>query len=299
MSLNRSLLLPRVDCDADEEIKIDANDVKELCKQLDELNDCEDKVTDSSRKENSTHCSSVRESCETDLSEMYTNCTEDFEVEENNNQDHRELAPEECVTSSEMFVSCQDTSLSISSSHCSQILEDPALSESPKFERSPRRSITISSNLANQRNATDVENITPDGVGKSLRQSQHLRSSQQWGKFSVGPTESLAASLQKGLEIIESHERTKVLNKSTVAFSFEHLTLKPSSEVDKANASVQTLSEENQSIDGRPASFICIACRGKRSNIGSNEVQDSLKTWIVSSEEVGKVRSLCTIKWLL
>ncbi|KAJ6775976.1 CENTROMERE PROTEIN E [Salix koriyanagi] len=54
-----------------------------------------------------------------------------------------------------------------------------------------------------------------------------------------GPTESLAASLQRGLQIIDYHQRNSSSNRSSVSFSFEPLALKPCLEVDKVSVSLQ------------------------------------------------------------
>ncbi|KAI6690615.1 hypothetical protein NL676_027443 [Syzygium grande] len=305
VSLNRSLILPRIDCEKEDDINVDENDVRELCKELDKLQTCESKPKDSSQKGNSTHSSSIEECCQTDLSEEYTNCPDEFELEEiNSRQSQYELTPENSIASAENFssrsrdnLSSADcilgTSISISLCHHSPILEDPTLTESPKIQKSLRRSIAISSSLlASQKNMVESEKFLPDLPGKSLRQSQHLRSSLQSSKLFAGPAESLAASLHRGLEIIDSHERNSAANKSSTAFSFEHLTLKPSPEVDRTNASAQTLPEESQSLDGPYGSFLCASCQRRRSNLDCDEVQDSLKTWIVAADAGGIPRNL-------
>uniref|UniRef100_A0A7N2M8T4 Uncharacterized protein n=1 Tax=Quercus lobata TaxID=97700 RepID=A0A7N2M8T4_QUELO len=55
--------------------------------------------------------------------------------------------------------------------------------------------------------------------------------------------------------------------------------------IDKANASVQTLPEERPSSNGPSASFLCTSCQRRISEKDSNEVKDSLKTWIVAVDE--------------
>lgn len=305
MSLNRSLILPRIDCEREDDINVDENDVRELCVELDKLQTCENKPKDSSQKGNFIHSSSIEECCQTDFSEDFTNCPEEFESEEiNSRQSRYELAPEDSIASAENFISCSHdnlssadralrTSISISPCHHSPNLEDPTLTESPKIRKSLRRSIAISSSLlASQKNMVESEKFLPDVPGKSLRQSQHLRSSLQSSKLFPGPTESLAASLHRGLEIIDYHERNSAANKSPTAFSFEHLTLKPSPEVDRTNASAQTSPEESQSLDGTYGSFLCASCQRRRLNLDCNEVQDNLKTRIVAADGGGNPRNL-------
>lgn len=179
--------------------------------------------------------------------------------------------------------------MSLSSSHHSSAFEEPALSESPKIRNIQRKSIVTSpSLLSEQNNVIESPKFCADMPGTSVRQNSEtmLRSSLRSSKMFSGPTESLAASLRRGLEVIDSHQQQN-LSKSSVAFSFEHLMLKPSPTVDKANASVQTLSDGRPSLDGSPSSFICISCRQKGQNV-SNEVEDSLKTWISNANKEGK-----------
>uniref|UniRef100_A0A7N2M8T8 Kinesin motor domain-containing protein n=1 Tax=Quercus lobata TaxID=97700 RepID=A0A7N2M8T8_QUELO len=54
---------------------------------------------------------------------------------------------------------------------------------------------------------------------------------------------------------------------------------------EQANASVQTLPEERPSSNGPSASFLCTSCQRRISKKDSNEVKDSLKTWIVEVDE--------------
>ncbi|XP_024977045.1 kinesin-like protein KIN-12F [Cynara cardunculus var. scolymus] len=166
---------------------------------------------------------------------------------------------------SEQYASCQEESeneeiiseepemdlgnpkvINISAGRPSDVFNGPTLSESPKIGNAIRKSM----------------------ISDQIRSS--LRSSKMFG----GPTESLAASLQRGLDIIDNHQRSSVLNKSLVALSFEHLATKTN------DASVQTSTDES------PNSYICSTCH-KKALVASNDVQDSLKTWIVTKNEPG------------
>ncbi|PKI50509.1 hypothetical protein CRG98_029114 [Punica granatum] len=266
VSLNRSLMLPPVECDSEEEINIVENDVKELHKQLDKLETSEENVSiEQSEKENSD--SVEVESCGTDaFSEDFKNCPEEFDTsdETDSRQSCDEVRSKQNITLT--------GSISVNSLRHSQILEEPILSESPKIGKLQRKSTVFSSsNLASRTNVSESSKLISSVSKRSLRQSQHIRSS-------LRTSQSLAASLQRGLELIDYHQRSSAAStKSPVAFSFEHLTLQPSSEVfDKTNASIQI---ENRSLDGRSSSFLCPSCQRRR--VDSDEVEESLKTWIV------------------
>ncbi|KAK2639918.1 hypothetical protein Ddye_027713 [Dipteronia dyeriana] len=300
VSLNRSLILPRIDNDLEEEVNVDEEDVKELRQQLDKLhNSDEESSRDPTDNRDPDYFSSAEESFDADLmSEDEINCQEVSALEEINLEiTEKELSHKENITlSDDLSVDDHNTSRSINSafrssisiSSCSQssILQDPPLSESPKIGNI-RKSMAISSSfLASQNNVTESSK-SDDALRQSLKQSENIRSSLQSSKVFPGPAESLAASLQRGLQIIDYHQRNSASSRSSVAFSFEHLTLKPCPEVDEPNASVQT-------SDG--PSSLCASCRQKIDNNSNEEVQDGLKTLMVagsdSTELVKRVKEL-------
>lgn len=273
LSLNRSLILPHVDNDLeDEEVHIDENDVRELRIQLDTLR--------TSCEENS-HCLSESrgmrffsaEGCETELTcEHYASCAEESENEEMNSEEHESEIPHQDISESM-------DSLSISVPRQSAVLDDPALSESPKIGNTQRKSVAFSSSHlgASQDKVLESYRFSSNATHQSQKGCDQVRSSLQSSKVFAGPTESLAASLHRGLQIIDYHQRNSASNKSLASFSFEHLALKPSPTADKVNASVQTLEDERRSLDD---SFLCVSCQRKCLG-GPDDVQDSSKTWIV------------------
>ncbi|XP_017619988.1 kinesin-like protein KIN-12F isoform X1 [Gossypium arboreum] len=289
ISLNRSLILPRIDNEYEEEINIGEDDVKELRQQLDYLDSsCETNLRDPSDKRGSIQ-SSVKESCETDLlSEYDIHCPKETEIEEIDEVEvppmsSPEPADDLSVTSKTLKAVDPSirNSISISPHRRSSILEEPTLSESPKIANNLRKSMAVpSALLASQKNVS--ESSESEVLRELLKYSDHIRSSLRTSKTFLGPTESLAASLQRGLQIIDQHQHSSVPNRSSVAFSFEHLMLKPSPEADKANASVQTLPNDKPSPDGSSTPLFCSSCQRKFDNNHPDEVQDSLKTWIVT-----------------
>ncbi|XVF77295.1 hypothetical protein PTKIN_Ptkin14bG0031100 [Pterospermum kingtungense] len=256
VSLNRSLILPSIDDDYEEELNVGEEDVKELRQQLDSLHSSCDK--------------------------------REIEIEE---VDEEELPPEDIpgpaddlsITSTSLNAVDPSIrkSISISSSRRSSILQEPTFSESPKIGNNPRKSVVFPSTLLASENNVS-ENSEPEALRQSLKYSEHIRSSLRSSKIFSGPTESLAASLQRGLQIIDNHQRSSASNRSSVALSFEHLMLKPCPETDKANASVQTLRDDKPSSDGSSTPLLCSSCQRKFDNTNASGVRDSLKTWIVA-----------------
>ncbi|KAL6538470.1 hypothetical protein OROGR_012458 [Orobanche gracilis] len=228
LSLNRSLILPCVENNSNENVTVNEDDVEELKLQI-----------HNNMKEDSVYSA---EGCETELTcEHYMSCGEDSENEEE-------------IKSSVESISVDPTS--------SAVLLEPVLSESPKIKNSQRKSLMFPPNHE-------------EVVGQSSQhQVDNVKSSLRSSRIFAGPTESLAASLHKGLQVIDYHQRNSAPAKSSVSFSFEHLALKPCLKADKAvDASVQT-SHEGQSFDHPSAdTFVCIRCRGKESN-GAEKMKD-------------------------
>ncbi|KAJ4838841.1 hypothetical protein Tsubulata_013940 [Turnera subulata] len=282
VSLNRSLMLPRIDNDSDNEMNVDMEDVRELHEQLDKWHtSCEEDLRDS------THFSSVHESFDTELmSEDEVNGPLEIVSEVHNVQNDGDVSEDGILSSPKSNISrAVDPpirgSLSISPCHHAAVLQEPTLSESPKIGNT-RKSMVIPSQLsASEANVSESSAFKSDALLlQSVKENEQLRSSLRSSKMFPGATESLAASLQRGLQIIDQHQRNSASTRSSVAFSFEHLTLKPSQELDKANASLQRASL----LDGSSGSMLCASCKQKI-NDNTNEVQDSLKTWIVAVDD--------------
>ncbi|CAO2833646.1 unnamed protein product [Amaranthus hypochondriacus] len=276
ISLNRSLVLPTIDNETEELAHADENDVTELYKHLDNMHrSCEEIPKDSSCDSDSMNFSSVRGSSDSYFtSEHEINCLHGS-VEVSSNQ-----VPQ-----------CTDPAISITSSRHSSAFEEPPMSESPKIKNLHKKITVNSLSLLAER---DSSKFCEDVREKSVRQSEPMiRSSLRSSKMFSGPTESLAASLKRGLEVIDSHQEN--LSKSSVAFSFEHFMLKPSPAVDKANASVQTLSVGRPSVDGSSSSFICILCHqnGKNNNERTSQANDGQKNLEnICTEQAAKIEEL-------
>ncbi|CAK7324552.1 unnamed protein product [Dovyalis caffra] len=288
-SLNRSLMLPRIDTDSDNEVNVDENDVRELHQQLNKLHSSpDDNSRDLSDNGSSSHFSSVEESFEKDLmSDWEVNGPHEFEGEEINLEKGTEgvESEDDLPTAPNASDPPHRTSITISPCRQSAVLHEPMLSESPKIGNTSKSMAIPSLFSASQNNVSKSSNFPSDVLPQSLKQSESIRSSLHSSKMFPGPTESLAASLQRGMQIIDYHHRNSASNRSSVSFSFEHLTLKPCSEVDRVNASLQKLAEH-----GSSASLLCASCK-RKINDSSNEAQDSL-TSTVAADEAGNPNQL-------
>ncbi|CAI0374014.1 unnamed protein product [Linum tenue] len=265
VSLNRSLMLPKIDVDSDDEANIaDVDDVMELHNHIKKLRiSGEENLTDVSDNRDSVHFTSVHQSFETDA------MTEDGdEVDgparaENEETDSLKNKKGIDELSSSLIVDPASIRSSISISLCrqSQVLQEPLLSESPKIGNT-RKSTAISPSAfsSSQNNVSESSNFHSIGASQSFRRSEQIRSSLRSSKVLGGPTDSLAASLQRGLQIIDHHQRASPLsNRSTASFSFEHFALKPTASVHKSREGSLPSTEEVASS----ASLLCSSCREK------------------------------------
>ncbi|KAG4935398.1 hypothetical protein JHK85_050317 [Glycine max] len=257
VSLNRSLLLSNIDNDTDEHVNVNEDDIRKLRQQIDELdNKSEGNPKDISVNEDCVQFYSDEEYCDAD-----TNSCD--EVEKADVYCGKTLSNPSVATES----SFRD-SISLNSCNHSATLAGPQLSESPKFSKTQRRSVAISSSyLGSWNNVAESSTFSNKVLSKPFKQGDHVQSSLQSSK-----AESLAASLQKGLQIIDYHQQNSALNKSSTSFSFEHLTLTPCLDIDKDDSYDQTI-QQKPSSDEVTAAFLCASCWAKISNEDSSKAQ--------------------------
>ncbi|XP_033139626.1 kinesin-like protein KIN-12F [Brassica rapa] len=178
-------------------------------------------------------------------------CSEDVEI-------HKECAFAESVGSG----------ISISLPHQTRVLEEPILSESPKL-RNFRKSVAASTKFqASARNVTESSN-----------------------KKSLNPTDSLAASLQRGLQIIDTHQRSSLSNRSSVSFSFGHLSLKPCDEAEILSASVKS-KQEDRPKEGGSSILLCLSCRQKLDQEAEGGCTDEKHLKNICAEQATKIEQL-------
>ncbi|XP_010270151.1 PREDICTED: kinesin-like protein KIN-12F [Nelumbo nucifera] len=301
LSLNRSLILPRIDNDSDsEEINVDEEDITELRVQLENLHDsCKDNSTEPPEEKIQIQLSSCKGSSEVDIaSELDTSpSTEECNIakttirQSGTEQSHKDNCgslenPPALSDTANMANPALANSLLIKPCQRSAVLQDPTLSESPKFVNTQKKSMgRVSDLLASENHTSESPKFNPEVLRQSLKRNDHVYSSLRASNI-FSPTESLAASLHRGLQIINHHQMNSASNKSSISFSFEHLALKPSQEVDKADAGVQTLPEVQPSLDGPTVYFLCASCKQKKFN-GSSKIQDNFNMWIMPVEKAG------------
>lgn len=168
---------------------------------------------------------------------------------------------------------CVPSSLSVVTSSVSPLLKSPTPSVSPRINQS-RKSLKTSSMLtASQKDLKD-EKLSPDTICNSSARSKkyipvNTLSTKMKTSFQA-PTEDLAASLHRGLEIIDSHRRSSALRQSSFRFSLKPAGLKPSFEVRKVDAGVQTFPQDDEILEAGPVVILCSSCK-KRTLEGKDD----------------------------
>ncbi|XP_022877670.1 kinesin-like protein KIN-12F [Olea europaea var. sylvestris] len=289
LSLNRSLILPQVDKGSKEEICINEEDVKELGLQIDNLNSSEN-----------GECSQLysAEGSEADLMcEHYLSCSEESENEEINSRvtqtellHSNNTEPDNLSKKSMAINSPSRRSLSISGSHRLTVLEDPLLSESPKISNSQRRSTVFSSSILPNQDDMIESSSNLDVLQHSHQQCDQNNSSLRSSRMFPGTTDSLAASLHRGLQIIDCQQKNSASARSSVSFSFKHLALNSGPSINKADVSVQTLPEDGQFSDAPSASFVCMKCK----SAAAKDVEDGLGKLLIPVDKSESFNGLAT-----
>lgn len=302
VSLNRSLILPHIEDDSEEEINIDEEDVRELCVQLDNVHASVEKISNDmpENKINMKFSSSFEESSDMNISNgsgFDETIGEGLHLRKPEKKEpHSNYGSGSIDTFKEMREeSIQDSlsdrsSLSFLSCRQSLALDEPAVSDSPKIDNIQRKNLFASINLSESiHHSTESPKFSSNVLRQSVKQSDQMRSSLQSSNAVSNPTESLAASLQRGLQIIDHHQRNSASKHMSVSFSFENLALKQS--LRKVDSGMQTLQEDGLSMEEPASSFVCASCKKQRDINTSKQVQDSLNTWIAPVDE-GKPKGL-------
>ncbi|CAM0906710.1 unnamed protein product [Alopecurus aequalis] len=260
VSLNRSLILPHIEVESEDEMDVDEDDVHELCDQISKLHssseDTLDDFMDAESGEDSPCSKGNPKTCEDDGQVIIDDSEgplqeEHQKVHSNTNADQDQ-------------VSDMKSSLSISASPQLGPMQDPTFCSSPKIHKA-RKSITSpgfspSKLSESSPGDTTTEMSRKSAVGSSLQSSK------------LSPTDSLAASLQRGLHIIEYHQQNTAPRRSFVGLSFDHFALNPRQSA-KGSSALQPLPEEHVSS----ISTICSSC--KKAMDTNDDHSEDINSW--------------------
>ncbi|KAB5569691.1 hypothetical protein DKX38_003484 [Salix brachista] len=180
------------------------------------------------------------------------------------------------------------SSLSVVPSEVSLVLKSPTPSVSPRISSS-RKSLRTSSILtASQKDSKDESKPGPENMRISFAKSNSSAArTAQTSKSCLAPTEHLAASLHRGLEIIDSHHKSSVFRRLSFRFPSKPAGSNPILPVD---VGVQTFPQDDE-ISERV--FLCTNCKAK-TQLEVKDVDDSSNLQIVPidcSESIEKPKT--------
>ncbi|KAF2325742.1 hypothetical protein GH714_034749 [Hevea brasiliensis] len=160
------------------------------------------------------------------------------------------------------------TSLSIVPCEASPVLKSPTPCVSPRINSS-RKSLRTSSILAaSQKDLKDESNSNQEDVrvsfAKSMKSSSSNALATQASKSFLAPMQHLAASLHRGLEIIDGHRKSSAFRGSSFRFSCRPAECKKISLLEKVDAGVQTFPQDNDVPQEDDVAFFCKSCKSKK-----------------------------------
>ncbi|XP_016475479.1 kinesin-like protein KIN-12B isoform X1 [Nicotiana tabacum] len=182
-------------------------------------------------------------------------------VEDSPSEQYSERTPENSSKCLEGNTTC--TNLSIVPCDVSPILDSPTPSVSPRAN-SGRKSLRTSMLSASEKDLGDkMDNPNLSFTKPSNSICLNSLTSQRH-KSCFTSTEHLAASLQRGLEIISTHRQSTSLRRSSVRFSCKPSEISAIIPVAKIDVGVQTVIEDDESFEGG-STFLCSKCKARNS----------------------------------
>ncbi|XWS09261.1 hypothetical protein CRYUN_Cryun40dG0070600 [Craigia yunnanensis] len=287
-SLNHPRTLPHVDEDSDEEMEIDEEAIENLCAQVGlqpaDIYRHSNEVTKLEIIESDTGNTISENGCAGDLVPNTAECVKAQDAEDTDVNMEEEIY-EEPKTSEIMIVDCVEPATNtpnVFSAHES-IKENPGQltiektdGDSSVILKSPTRSVSPRMNQSR----------------KSLRTSSMFTASKKGLKddspeamrVSFTPTEHLAASLYRGLEIIDSHSWSLALRRSSFHFSIKPADSKPILAAHKVGVGAQTFPQDYEIHKEEPIVFLCSNCK-QRTNLEGKEDNESSNLQLVPVDE--------------
>ncbi|KAG9160579.1 hypothetical protein Leryth_023308 [Lithospermum erythrorhizon] len=163
-------------------------------------------------------------------------------------------------------------------------IKSPTLSVSPRALSSSRKKFRSSSATATQKSNTNLDTGAASLFYPKPTNSICLNySSTERSKLSSKPTEYLAASLHRGMEIIGSHRQSAAL-RSTFRFSCKHSDIKATVPVSRVDMGVQTAPEE-EVLEDKLSVYLCNKCKSKTSQDEFEDTSQNTNIQLVPTSE--------------
>lgn len=293
-SLNRPMMLPHVEDDSDEEMEIvDADESmpvihEETCVRSPEQGyedtdvNMEDEAFETVDKDKSNitgrHTEiSIERKSETPLENGFCGQSEDGEctpsVIQKSPNDDLSMKPVDQCNSVKLSPDTENTpekstkciedgaaDLGFVPIDASPVLKSPTPSVSPRLNSS-RKSLRTSSTVTASRSFPMQSNLKVVNASIAKPSDSICLNSLSNRKSCFASTEHLAATLHRGLEIIQSQRLSPALRRSSFRFSCMLADVKTVTPVVKVDVGVQTVSHDDELIDKDTGESLCCKCK--------------------------------------
>ncbi|KAL9829844.1 Kinesin-like protein KIN-12B [Arabidopsis thaliana] len=175
--------------------------------------------------------------------------------------------------------------LSVAPVSVSPVLIPPTESASPKIRNSRKSLRTTSMSTASQKDIERANQLTPEVVEPSPAMSTEVLnlysalSTKKSEAFPV-PTRQLAASLHRGMKLLDSYRQSTALRRSTFRLSYKALECKPSTVLSKADVGVQTYPQADEIAEDNSKEVLCSRCKC-RAECDAQEISDTSNLQLV------------------
>lgn len=307
-SLNRPMMLPCVDEDGDEEMEIveesDQTDVQSAGREASGEGTAQTNKSESAPFE-SKGSKDTDVIMEEETSEQYDNdqCLKSsvhilLNEESPNDQVGQTPTHQFSKSAGEASVPIPPAHPSPVPSEISPPLKSPTPSVSPRVNSNSRKSLRTSSVLTHtEKGLMDDEELGSDTIrlsfAKASKSSCLNSQSTQTSRSCFAPTEHLAASLHRGLEILTSNRQSSALRRSSFRFSYRSDS-KPTLPIEKVDVGVQTC-PQTESREEDSLGFLCSKCKSGNSQQEIEDANDASNLQLVpvdGSESVDKSKKL-------
>lgn len=160
--------------------------------------------------------------------------------------------------------SANPSDLSIVTCNPLPVLKSPTPTVSPLTSNSSQKFFRSSSSTSVSQNDLSKSSLTPETIRLSFAKPSKSKcfnaQTTRIGKSVNQPSEQLAASLQRGLDILDNNRQSSGLRRSSFRFSYRPGDIKPLL-VQKVDVGVQTQSHYDETAEANPVTFLCSKCK--------------------------------------
>lgn len=168
------------------------------------------------------------------------------------------------------------------------VLKSPTPTVSPIPSNSSQKFFRSSSSTSISQKDLSKSSLTPETIrlsfAKPSKSTCFNAQTARIGKSVNQPSEQLAASLQRGLDILDNNRQSSGLRRSSFRFSYRPGDIKPLL-VHKVDVGVQTQSHDDETADTDPAAFLCSKCKVRDSVEAYEDANENSDLQIVTVED--------------